>query len=187
MERWGTDLYGDPCRGCGYGWSLSPQQAIQVLQGLPDRFRALLDGCTGRERHPDLSFGPTAYVCHVADNLRAWAEGLAAGAMCSAEVSVPGYDPDLLAEARRYDRIAPEAALWSLERAADAWSDAVTVALERQVVLRHAARGAQRAEDVARNNAHDAFHHVWDIQRILDHADRAAVRAGDATSPHREP
>ena len=30
-----------------------------------------------------------------------------------------------------------------------------------------AVRGAQRAEDVARNNAHDAHHHLWDINRTL--------------------
>jgi hypothetical protein len=43
-------------------------------------------------------------------------------------------------------------------------------------VLRHATRGAQRAEDVARNNAHDAHHHLWDIDRTL----RART-----TCPHR--
>jgi hypothetical protein len=103
----------------------------------------------------------------VADNLRAWAEGLAAGTRSGIRVKVPGYDPDLLAKARRYDRICPDAALWSLERAVSAWVDAVTDALARDVVLLHAARGVQRAEDVARNNAHDAYHHVWDIERIL--------------------
>ena len=25
--------------------------------------------------------------------------------------------------------------------------------------------GAEQAEDVARNNAHDAFHHLWDVDR----------------------
>jgi hypothetical protein len=41
------------------------------------------------------------------------------------------------------------------------------IALARGVVLQHATRGAQRAEDVARNNAHDAHHHLWDIDRTL--------------------
>ena len=114
--------------------------------------------------------GSVAYVCHVVDNLRIWAEGLAAGVRLSRRVDVPGYDPDLLAEARRYHLIAPVAALWSLERAAAAWSDSVTAALDHDVVLWHAARGVQRAADVALNNAHDASHHVWDIERILEAA-----------------
>ncbi|MET8546531.1 hypothetical protein ABZW03_38840 [Kitasatospora sp. NPDC004799] len=167
VERWGADLYGDPCAGCGYAWSLTPHEAVRFLGTLPARFRELLEGCTGDERHPELSWGATAYVCHVADNLRAWAEGLGAGLRLGREVPVPGYDPDLLAQARRYHRIEPAAALWSLERAATAWTEAVLAALERDVVLLHAARGVQRAQDVARNNAHDAFHHVRDVERIL--------------------
>ena len=146
---------------------MTPAEAVRLLQGLPATFRTLLTRSTGSESYPDLLWGPTAYVCHVADNLRAWAEGLAAGVRTGAEVAVPGYDPDLLAEARRYSRIAPEAALWSLERAAAVWAETVTEALERGVVLLHAARGVQRAQDVARNNAHDAYHHAWDVERIL--------------------
>lgn len=166
-ERWGAELYGDPCTGCGYRWSLTPDEAVRLVEGLPDRFRQLLDGCTGEERHPDLSWGPIGYVCHVVDNLRAWAEGLGAGLVLGGEAAVPGYDPDLLGEARRYHRIVPAAALWSLERAAAAWAETVTAAVAQDVVLWHAGRGIQRATDVARNNAHDAYHHVWDIERIL--------------------
>lgn len=166
-ERWGANLYGDPCGGCGFAWSLTPHEAIQIVRRLPARFRDLLSRCTGHERHPDLAWGPTAYVCHVADNLRAWAEGLAAGLRQSGQARVPGYDPDLLAIARRYDQIVPEAALWSLEDAVAAWSKSVGAALDGGIVLQHIARGIQRAEDVARNNAHDACHHAWDIERIL--------------------
>jgi hypothetical protein len=169
MEKWGAGLYGDPCGGCGFGWSLTPREAIGIVEGLPARFRGLLKGHTGRERHPDLAWNPAAYVSHVADNLRNWAERLA-GARLSGAVEVPGYDPDLVAQARHYNEIAPAAALWSLERAAVAWSESVTAALDDGVVLEHATRGAQRAEDVARNNAHDGYHHAWDVERILEHA-----------------
>jgi hypothetical protein len=169
MERWGAGLYGDPCGGCGFDWSLTPREAIGIVEGLPARFRGLLKGRTGHERHPDLAWNPAAYVSHVTDNLRNWAERLA-GARLSGAVDVPGYDPDLVAQARHYNEIAAAAALWSLERAAAAWSESVTAALQDGVVLQHATRGAQRAEDVARNNAHDGYHHAWDIERILEHA-----------------
>ncbi len=167
VERWGAELYGDPCAGCGYGWSLTPDEAVRLVEGLPDRFAQLLDGCAGSERHPDLAWGPIGYVCHVVDNLRAWAEGLGAAVRLGGEVAVPGYDPDLLAEARRYHRIAPAAALWSLDRAVTGWREAVVAAVDHGAVLWHAARGIQRAADVARNNAHDSYHHAWDIERIL--------------------
>ncbi|WP_152626511.1 hypothetical protein [Streptacidiphilus carbonis] len=168
MEKWGAGLYGDPCDDCDFGWSLTPQEAILTVEGLPARIRALLVGRTGFEGHPDLAWTAAAYVSHVTDNLRNWAERLA-GARLSGAVDVPGYDQDLVAEARHYNEIAPAAALWSLEHAVDAWVASVTAALEAGVVLWHATRGAQRAEDVARNNAHDGHHHIWDIERILQY------------------
>ncbi|MFE7119443.1 DinB family protein [Streptomyces sp. NPDC057654] len=166
MEKWGASLYGNPCGGCGFEWSLTPEEAIRIVEGLPAHGRGLLAGRTGYERHPDLGWTPAAYLSHITDNLRNWAERLA-GARLSGAVDVPGYDPDLMAEGRNYNEIAMAAALWSLERAADAWAESVTAALAAGVVLRHATRGAQRAEDVARNNAHDGHHHLWDIERIL--------------------
>ena len=167
MESWGAELYGDPCRECGYDWSVTPREAVGQVRGLPALFAGLLEGRSGAERHPELAWTPTAYVCHVADNLRIWAERLA-GARLAGAVHVPGYDQDLLAQARRYDEIAPAAALWSLRGAAAVWAETVSAALDEGVVLHHAGRGAQRAEDVARNNAHDGLHHAWDARRVLD-------------------
>jgi hypothetical protein len=176
VEKWGAGLYGDPCSGCGFDWSLTPQEAIGIVAGLPARCRELLSGRTGHERHPDLAWNAAAYVSHVTDNLRNWAERLA-GARLSMAADVPGYDPDLLAQARHYNEIGPAAALRSLEHAAVAWSESVTAALADGVVLQHTTRGAQRAEDVARNNAHDAYHHAWDIERILGHARNQGSRS----------
>jgi hypothetical protein len=61
-------------------------------------------------------------------------------------------------------------AAWSSELAASTWAEVVRQALDEDVHLRHATRGTQRAADVARNNCHDAYHHLWDIRQILDAA-----------------
>ena len=95
MEQWGANLYGDPCRECGFDWKLTPEQAVIVVRAAPGSYKARLAGATGRERHPDLSWTAAAYVCHVTDNLRTWAERLAGGYL-AADLAVPGYDPDLL-------------------------------------------------------------------------------------------
>lgn len=166
-ERWGADLYGDPCRGCGYAWAISPSEAVEVVSTIASQFSIHLASSDGSARSRDLAWGPVEYVCHVGDNLRAWAEGLAAGLVRTSPVPVPGYDPDLLAEAKRYGLITKEAAVWSLDRAATAWCEVVPEAIASGVTLWHARRGEQRASDVARNNAHDALHHVWDVRRIL--------------------
>ena len=73
----------------------------------------------------------------------------------------------LLSRARHYNEVSLAGALWSLRWTVDAWAQSAEVALAGGVVLRHATRGAQAAEDVARNNTHDAHHHLWDIDRIL--------------------
>lgn len=171
MENWGARLYGNPCRDCGYDWSLTPREAVALVGELPARFAEMLEGRHGGERHPELGWTAAGYVSHVTDNLRIWSERLT-GARLAGAVHVPGYDPDLLARARRYDEIPAAAALWSLRHAATAWAEALTSALDDEVVLRHAARGTQRAEDVARNNAHDGHHHAWDVGRILTYVDQ---------------
>jgi hypothetical protein len=168
VGTWGAALYGDPCAECGYEWSLPRGKAVDLVAAIADRYTELLAGTDGRARHPDLDWNAGAYVCHVGDNLRIWAERLA-GAAGGDATAVPGYDADLLGRARDYNLVPVDGALWSLYRAARGWIDAVDLATHAEVVLRHAGRGEQRVDDVVSNNAHDAFHHGWDIQRSLEH------------------
>lgn len=177
MEMWGATLYGDPCRECAYDWSISPDTAVQLVAAIPDRYAALLAGATGVERHPDLGWTVGGYVCHVVDNLRIWAERLAAAAL-GPQCEAPGYDENLLAQARNYSLVPLAGALWSLRSAAKDWVTVVAMGLEQDIVVVHSGRGEQRAGDVARNNAHDAHHHEWDIGRSLPRNDGSAGRRG---------
>ena len=70
------------------------------------------------------------------------------------------YRRDALA--RRYETLPLAAALWSTGRAIDAWVSVLPSALSDEIVLQHQTRGMQRAEDVVRNNCHDAHHHLWE-------------------------
>jgi hypothetical protein len=125
--------------------------------------------------------GYGCYVSHVGDNLRIWAERLA-GIVRGGSPEVGGYDQDALAAARGYASISLTSALWSLSRSVDDWLDVVAEvaevaeaadALSRQPVLVHPERGPQSLVEVVRSNAHDAFHHQWDIQRALDAVPRS--------------
>ena len=166
MSEWGRATYGDPCRECGYDWSIAIPSAMDLVRSAPQRYLALLDGREGSEHGAGLAWSATGYVCHVADNLRIWAERLAGAAQGGSSI-VAAYDSDALAEARNYDSVAVEGALWSLRHATEAWGVAVEWAQEQQVVLMHPERGSQTVNDMVRNNSHDAHHHGWDIQRIL--------------------
>ncbi len=165
MSDWGSCTYGDPCRECGFRWSLDVADAEVLVAGAPTRLLDLLDGASGDERHPDLTWSVSAYVCHVSDNLRIWAERLAGIALGGPTV-VASYDENQLAAARVYDSISLGAALWSLERAVRDWLEAVDTA-PAHLVMHHPDRGSIGLEDIVRSNAHDVTHHELDITHAL--------------------
>ena len=166
MDGWWVERFGDPCRGCGFDWSIAQDDAEVRMAAVPTAVADLLRGASGCERHPGLGWTVTGYVCHVTDNLRVWAERLA-GAALGGESTIGLYDDNAMAAARGYGAIALPGALWSLRRATDDWLDAVSLASYAGVVLRHPERGELRVDDVVRSNVHDALHHVWDIRRSL--------------------
>jgi hypothetical protein len=168
VRQWGPVLYGNPCHECGFDWNISSQAAIGLVATMPKLYAQILAaaGSDGSERDPDLQWSARAYVCHVGDNLRIWAERLV-GISRGAAPAVAPYDEALLGEARVYNGVALAGAIWSLERAAEDWQSAVDEATAAGVVLVHPDRGEQNLLDVVRSNAHDAFHHQWDIQRSL--------------------
>ena len=100
------------------------------------------------------------------DNTRIWAERLIAVAR-GADAHVVPYDPDLLAESRHYNDVALQGALWSFRIAVENWLSAVDEAVPAGIVMLHSERGAMELSDVLASNAHDAFHHRWDLTRIL--------------------
>ncbi len=135
------------------------------MRAFEDHARDATGYLTGEERLDGWSVAE--YVSHVGDNLRQWSERIQA-ARLTGRPDVAGYDPDALAEARGYAFIPLEVGLWSAGNAAQRWADALAAAIEEGVELQHATRGLQRAEDVVRNNCHDAYHHIWDIRRIAE-------------------
>jgi hypothetical protein len=166
MEKWGADLYGNPCRGCGFDWSINMMEVLAAVLKAKYDYPNLLALRAGTERHPDLSWTAAGYAVHLADSLRIWSERLV-GAYVSGVVDVVPYDPDLLAQVRGYNQMSVGAVLWSVEEAANSWIEAAPEAIENNVVLRHPTRGELRARDVARDNAHDVRHHAWDVERSI--------------------
>jgi hypothetical protein len=166
MDSWGASLYGDPCRECGFTWTAETDPTVSLLLDLPDSLDELLGTADGREHIPDLAWNVSAYVAHMTDNTRIWAERLIAVAR-GGDPHVVAYDPDLLAQARRYNDVALEGAMWSFRLAVRSWGTAVEEATLANVVMLHSERGAMELFDVVASNAHDARHHFWDLQRIL--------------------
>jgi hypothetical protein len=154
---------------------MTQADAMALVDAVPAQLAGLLGDADGRQRHPDLTWPVVAYVCHVGDNLRIWAERLA-GLAAGDPRPVAPYDQDLLARARGYDEIALSGALWSLARAAQDWTVAVGLADDAGITLVHRQRGEHGLLDVVRSNAHDAGHHCWDIRTTIDHLEAGGLQ-----------
>ncbi|MGB7051357.1 MAG: hypothetical protein WBG41_07300 [Acidimicrobiales bacterium] len=175
MDDWSIARYGNPCRDCGYAWSLSVEETVDLVAAQPAAYAETIGDVSGSEHHPDLAWSVTAYVCHASDNLRIWAERLQ-GVLRGRTNVVGSYDDNRLAMVRGYEAIDVQAALWSLTRAAHDWCLTVRESLDREaigrpVTLVHPERGQQRLVEIARANCHDVTHHRWDIRRIVDHVE----------------
>jgi hypothetical protein len=167
MTDWGPAKYGDPCRECGYHWTITQPEALALVADIPQRFRDALEGKDATLIHPNLTWSAAAYVAHVTDNLRIFAERFAALDMGAYGDTVP-YHPDLLAEARSYNSIPVAGALWSLENASRDFVRAVEMTEGKNVTMIIDDHGPQNVLELVKTTTHDAYHHVWDVQRTVD-------------------
>jgi hypothetical protein len=158
--------YGDPCRGCGYDWSLEPEAGRQIVNEAPARLRVLLADRTGREGCADLQWNAGAYVVHLADVLRIWADRVADAALGSSDPIVP-HDEGELGEVRGYRRLPLVGGLWALERAVGDWIAAEQLADLSGATLNHPEQGSLRVDEVRRIMAHEIEHHTNDLVNIL--------------------
>jgi hypothetical protein len=166
VDKWGAILYGEPCRECGFTWTMEVASMTALMRGLPDSIETLVMGATGSEGLPDLGWNVSGYIAHMTDNTRIWAERLIAVARGSDPRVVP-YDPDLLAESRHYNKVGLQGATWSFCFSVESWLGAVEEAEDAKIVIEHSERGAMQLFDVVASNVHDAYHHRWDLTRIL--------------------
>ena len=137
-----------------------------MVAEMPGRYARLLEGRDRSVRHPGLGWSVGAYVCHVGDNLRIWAERMWSSVEAE-HVEIDAYDQDELARVRTYESIPLATALWSLSHAAAAWLEAFRAAVRREPTFDHPERGLISLSDLVQSNCHDAVHHEWDIRRSL--------------------
>jgi hypothetical protein len=81
---------------------LTLDDAVSIVGSTPDDVADALAGRDPASHHPDLTWSALAYVCHITDNLRIWAERLVGAGLGSTRPVSP-YDGDLLARARSYE------------------------------------------------------------------------------------
>ena len=153
------------CRDCGFNWSIDIPEAIGLVAGAPDRYRALLDAglvvCSGD--HEDWS--AVGYLWHVVDVIRFGTERLWVLALDPAS-GVPGWEQEALARERHYEALSPVVGLRALDHAVRDWIEAACEA-PADAEVEHAALGRLTTEDSIRRNAHEIQHHERDVRLRL--------------------
>ena len=104
-----TDADEAGCAVCGFSWDIPTDEARHMIEQAPERYRELL--ADGSDIRPGAGWSPSAYVWHVADVTRAWAERLHTLAHAPGG-GWAGFDPDVLASARNYADLPAVTAPW---------------------------------------------------------------------------
>jgi hypothetical protein len=168
VNDYNRSRFGDPCRICGFDWSTDSDTCRLIIRDASVRFSALTSERTGSEHHDDLDWNARAYVVHVGDGMRIWAERVAAAALGAVEPIVT-YDESVLGDVRGYQGLALQGGLWSLQRASGDWQDAEALADGTDLVLDHPEQGTIGLSEVRCIVAHDVEHHAFDLSLILNH------------------
>lgn len=153
------------CRECGFTWTLGVDEAVAHIRSAPQRYRSHLADRDGSARPAPDVWSPSAYVWHLADAFRVWAERLHAIA-ADGQARLAGFDPDELAAVRAYDAQPQSAGLWTLSRAVGDL-DAALEEVDAATTFSHPEWGPGDVGDVLRWLAHEAVHHELDVSRGL--------------------
>ncbi len=156
------------CSECGFDWSLTPEQAHEIVTPAPTRYGSLLHSrlkLATRKPAPEI-WSPSAYVWHVADAIGIWAERLK-GILGDSHSAIVPFDQDELAEVRGYEQLSPLVGLWALERRAGDWRAVLEEAGLKDVDFVHPEFGPWSVRRLLRYIAHEVSHHELDIKRGL--------------------
>ncbi|MDX1449472.1 MAG: hypothetical protein R3246_10480 [Acidimicrobiia bacterium] len=153
----------DRCPECEFSWDLDFDDTLKVIRDAPGQIAGQLDGRDGMAAQADGSWNATAYVWHLTDLARAWAERWIQISHDPGSELV-GFDPDELADARNYRQLPTDPALWALGGAVDLLLEA-TGLLSPTAEFEHGDWGRGTVADAMRWLAHEFHHHEIDIGR----------------------
>jgi hypothetical protein len=162
--RWQPDS--PVCEECGFAWTVSRDDAIDLVAKLPEAATAAVAGIRQPMQRIGAPWSASMYVWHLVDVLRIGTERLLTLTHDPGR-AITCWDENALAETRRYAQLSPSVGLIVLRTAAREWAAAASEA-PAAVVVRHPQFGDLGAVEIIRRNAHEAHHHLMDINRYRD-------------------
>ena len=157
----------ESCSTCGWSWSTSPEDALAAIGSAPGCYAELLADRDGMVPAADGGWNATAYLWHLTDLSRSWAERwIQLRAMPGSLLA--GWDPDALAEARNYRELPTAAAEWALREAVSSFI-AQSHAVGLDATFQHGDWGQGSVADAIRWLGHEFVHHQLDVdERAAD-------------------
>jgi hypothetical protein len=159
--RWQPDS--PVCAECGFDWEMTRQNAIHLVAQAPDAAAAAITGVEDPTRRTGDRWSASMYVWHLVDVLRIGTERLLT-LIHDPDRGITCWDENALAEVRHYQQLSPAVGPMMFRSAAQAWATTAAVA-PADVQVRHPQFGILEAVEIIRRNAHEAHHHLMDINR----------------------
>lgn len=165
---YGARVWGDPCPECGYSWSTTYEEALDLIAGAAARYGGHI---RGREQAAILkrspkTWSPSGYVWHLSDWFRIQGQRIYTIANDPLYRWVGlGLDPAELGERFRYDDLPPTAGLWALQKAADLFVEAAREA--DPSLLFDTGEESWTVGELVVWVGHEVIHHDLDIRRGL--------------------
>jgi len=154
------------CAECGFDWDERDFEGLvgHCIHGVALFGEVLSHIDPSQPVDPGL-WSASRYVWHTVDVLRFGTERLWTLSADPA-FGVPAWDENVMADVRSYDQLSPVVGLIALIAAAHSWRTAAMEAPHEEHTP-HPEAGAICAFDVVQRNAHEVWHHLWDVQRGL--------------------
>jgi hypothetical protein len=162
--RWQPDS--PVCEECGFAWTISRDDAIDLVAQLPETATAAVARIHQPMQQIGVRWSASMYVWHLVDDLRIGTERLLTLTHDPGR-DVTCWDENALADIRRYAQLSPAVGLIVLRTAAREWAGAARKA-PAEAAVRHPQFGDLGALEIIRRNAHEAHHHLMDINRYRD-------------------
>ncbi len=151
------------CPECGFPWSTGVEDAIAMVGESPLLFAQALASVDAATTSPSGVWSPTQYLWHMVDVLRIGTERLWTLEV-DADAGLPSWDENDLARVRRYGDLSASVGMIAYERAVETWVGAAKNTPPGASAT-HSELGALSTADVIRRNAHEAQHHLLDIEQ----------------------
>lgn len=149
------------CPTCGWDWSTSAEDALETIAVAPGRYGELLEGRDGMAPAADGGWNATAYLWHLTDLSRSWAERwVQLRAMPGSLLA--GWDPDVLADARNYRELPTAAAEWAVQEAVSSFI-AQCDSVGPSATFEHGDWGRGSVADAILWLGHEFVHHQLDV------------------------